>query len=84
MPSLIADWIWPNKDALVLLLLFGGGVVISIVAIVTWRWHGVRKSADRTRLVQEMLARNMSADDITRVLIAAHLSEGGGADEDDE
>ena len=61
--------------------LFGGWIIVAIVARVTKNWRLIHESEHAAALKQSMIERGMSADDIERVLRATPagaLDESGG------
>ena len=61
---------------LILLLIIGGGLTISLVAIVGAFWTDIRKREISAALKQDMLSRGMSADEIRIVLDAGTKRSG--------
>ena len=74
MPFLIADGVTSilekPSDNLTYLLLMGGLVLVSIIALIGLIWHGFHKTTIEGCLKREMIERGMSADEIERVLAA--------------
>jgi hypothetical protein len=56
---------------LVIIFLFGGGVITSVVALIARNWRQARESEHLAALKQAMIERGMSAEDIERVVRAA-------------
>jgi hypothetical protein len=82
---LAAFWEWLtslDRGVVVLGLLVAAGTILAVTGIIAAAWRHVRQSADRARLVREMLERGMSAEQIARVLLAAQLA--GGEEEEGE
>lgn len=84
---LAAFWEWLtslDRGVIVVGLLVGAGVILAVTAIVAGAWQRIRQSAERARLVREMLERGMSAEQIARVLLASQLADGEEGEEDDD
>jgi hypothetical protein len=55
-------------------LLFGGGLIVGLVATICGFIHNFRKHESEMNLKHEMIARGMSAEEIERVLAATSTS----------
>jgi hypothetical protein len=68
-----ADWIRRllDPDTLVLVLIFGGGMVVGLVGIIAHHWRRLRQTEIETEMKREMLNRGMSAEDVERVIKAS-------------
>ena len=65
-----------DDDAQSLLVIALGAAVITATCVLIHAWKRVKQSEQRTLLTSQMLARGMSADEITKVLISASLAAG--------
>jgi hypothetical protein len=72
MTQAIIDLINRSKpdEFIALLLIFGGGLVVALVAIIGSFVYHFRKREAEMNLKREMIARGMSADEIERILAA--------------
>jgi len=57
-------------------LFFGSGAVVAVVAIVAGAWTSIHRTRQESELKRDMLRRDMSVEDIERVLAATSDSEG--------
>ena len=62
---------WDNAPGLMaIVLIFGGGLITGVIALIVNGWKGNRDSERLAILKQQMLDKGMSADDIVRVIEA--------------
>jgi hypothetical protein len=60
---------------LIPIIAIGGGLLIPIVAIISYSWRRMRQMELETGLKNEMIARGMSAEEIERVIRASSPGE---------
>jgi hypothetical protein len=63
-------------EFIALVLIFGGSMVVAIIAIIASFVYHFRKREAEINLKHEMIARGMSADEIERVLSATSSQTG--------
>lgn len=69
-------WFAELDDSVQVFAVAAAGAVVCIIAgLLIQAWRRVKQSEQRTQLIGQLLARGLSADEITRVLSAADLAE---------
>lgn len=69
-------WFAELDDSVQVFAVAAAGAVLCVIAgLLIQAWRRVKQSEQRTHLIGQLLARGLTADEITRVLTAADLAE---------